>query len=48
MANGIYENRSKRGFEQLAQAMMDANVNDAVKAFGAAMSKGIERQKKSN
>jgi hypothetical protein len=30
-------------FNQLAQAMMDANANEAIKAFGAALQAGIER-----
>jgi hypothetical protein len=31
-------------FKHLAQAMMDANTSEAIKAFGAAMQSGIDRE----
>jgi hypothetical protein len=35
-------------FKQLAQAMMDANASEAIKAFGAAMQSGIDRERSAN
>jgi hypothetical protein len=35
-------------FTQIAQSMMDANPNEAIKAFGAAMQNGIPQSGKSN
>jgi hypothetical protein len=35
-------------FGQLAQAMMNANANEAIKAFGMAMANGIEHPENSN
>lgn len=35
-------------FKQLAQAMMDANASEAIKAFGAAMQSGIDREQPPN
>ncbi|MBO0755296.1 MAG: hypothetical protein J2P54_05515 [Bradyrhizobiaceae bacterium] len=35
-------------FKQLAQAMMDANASEAIKAFGAAMQSGIDRERAPN
>jgi hypothetical protein len=35
-------------FKQLAQAMMDANASEAIKAFGAAMQSGIDRERTPN
>jgi hypothetical protein len=36
------------GFKQLAQAMMDANPSEAIKAFGAAMQSGIDPERPPN
>jgi hypothetical protein len=35
-------------FSQIAQCMMDANPNEAIKAFGAAMEKGVPQFENSN
>lgn len=35
-------------FRQLAQAMMDANAGEAIKAFGTAMQSGIDREQTPN
>jgi hypothetical protein len=35
-------------FKQLAQAMMDASASEAIKAFGAAMQSGIDRERSAN
>jgi hypothetical protein len=35
-------------FKQLAQAMMEANASEAIKAFGAAMQSGIDRERTPN
>jgi hypothetical protein len=35
-------------FKAMAEYMMSANANEAIKAFGAAMAVGIERPKNSN
>jgi len=35
-------------FKELAQAMMDANASEAIKAFGAAMQSGIDQERTPN